>query len=65
MNIVSILTTRPFLFVVIGTLSKTVDGISEKFNMEMPIGEYYMQTVFTLETSIRLLELGLHSLNSS
>ena len=49
MNIVSILTASLFLFVVIGTLSKTVDRISEKFNMEIPIGEYYLQIVFTLE----------------
>lgn len=40
MNIVSILTASPFLFLVIGTLSKTVDCI-EKFSMEMPVGEYF------------------------
>ena len=39
MNIVSILTSSPFLFVVIFTLSKTVECISGKFNMEMPLGD--------------------------
>lgn len=38
-SIVSVLTTSPFLFVLIGTLSKTVDSISERFNKEMPIGD--------------------------
>jgi hypothetical protein len=35
MNVVSILTARPFL--VIGTLSQTIGCIPEKYNMEMGI----------------------------
>ena len=36
MNMVSVLTASPFLFVLIGALSKTVDCISEKFNLWAP-----------------------------